>query len=397
MDETQTTNLIETVVTYQGNTPARAKKLAAAGLYAATYLDAYRNNYVYGMGLQSSNQLGSLTTSSNYPTLILGRSCKDITMGRYNGMAVTTNGELWVWGQNTYGKNGTGNTNQVAAPRQVGLPGGVKVQKVKTGQYNSLALGEDNQLYVTGYSGYGILGNGTTSGDANQFLKIDFFNGMQIVDMDVFVYGAIAVTNDGNVYVWGLNGGGNRRVGLPASFGTVSTPTLLNPYFTLNSGEKVIKVLTDDYSNYGGGFITDQGRFFGFGYLAYFGGGAVYSAPTNLTPGTLQASEGFTEFTMNNGVALITNQNRLYAAGLNTNGRFGTGNATNLNTVTNITPANLTGVNYGGISLRFNNMYVTTTVTNRYVLYGAGQGVYRQLGRLNEAGSQTLVVVFEDQ
>lgn len=394
MNEMQVKNMIETEVIYNGNTPSRASKIEASDLYAAIYLDPFRNNYVYGMGYQSSNQLGSLTPAYNYPSLILGRACKDITMGRYNGMAVSNNGELWVWGQNTYGKNGTGDEAVVAAPRQVALPNGVKVSRIKTGQYNSLALGEDNQLYVTGYNGYGTLGNGTTSGQANTFEKIAFFNGMTVVDMDVFAYGAIAVTSNGNVYTWGLNSTTNRRMGLPSSVGTASTPTLLNPYFTLNTGEKVIKVSVDDYSNYGGGFITDQGRFFAFGYLNYFGGSG-YNGPTNLTPSSLQTNERVVEFSMNNGVALLTNQNRIYGAGLNTNARFGTGNTNTLSTLTNITPASLNGLTYSGISIGYNNMYVSTTSNKRFVLYGAGHGGYNQLGKLNEAGATTLVVVFE--
>ncbi|MDQ1804594.1 hypothetical protein RAH57_11405 [Chryseobacterium sp. CKR4-1] len=395
IDETEVENLIQTEITYNGNKPARANKVAAADLYAATYIDPYKNNYVYGMGLQSSNQLGALTAGSKYPSLILGRSCKELTMGRYNGMAITTSGELWVWGQNSYGKNGTGNTTTVASPRQVALPGGVKAKKARTGQYNSLVLGEDNQLYVTGYNGYGVLGDGTTTGQADTFTKINFFNGMEVIDMDVFIYGAIAVTSDGNVYTWGLNSTTYRRIGLPTNVGTATTPTLLNSQFTLNSGEKVVKVQVDDYSNYGGGFITDQGRFFAFGYMLYFGGGSVYSGPTNLTP-NLQSGERFTEFSMNNGVAFITNQNNIYGVGLNTNGRFGTGNTNTLNTVTSITPAHLNGFEYSGVSLGYNNMYLPAS-NKRNVLYGAGQGAYRQLGRLNESGSNILVPVYEDK
>ncbi|ASW75278.1 hypothetical protein IQ37_19070 [Chryseobacterium piperi] len=392
MTENEVAIMIENETKYDGNVPSRATKVAAVDYYAATYIDPYRDNYVYGMGAGTYNQLGALGASTYYPSLVLGRSCKDITMGYYNGMAITNNGELWVWGLNTNGKNGTGNTTTVASPRQVGLPGGIKVKKVQTGRNNTLALGEDNQLYVTGSNTYGILGNGKRSGQALTFTKIDFFNGMEIVDMDVNIYGAIAVASNGNVYVWGYNYTTYRVLGLPTNTGYVLTPVLLNPHFTLASGEKVVKVSMDDLSTLGGGFITDQGRFFAFSNISNYGGGSGYQAPTNLTPSTLQTGERFTKFSMNNGVGLITNQNRIYGAGLNYGSRFGTGNANTLSTLTNITPANLADLQYSGISLGYNNMYLTLS-NKRFVLYGAGSS--KQLGKLNEGGKTTLSVVFE--
>jgi alpha-tubulin suppressor-like RCC1 family protein len=35
-------------------------------------------------------------------------------------MATKTDGTLWTWGQNSYGKLGLGNTTEYASPKQVG-------------------------------------------------------------------------------------------------------------------------------------------------------------------------------------------------------------------------------------------------------------------------------------
>ncbi|KFF73771.1 hypothetical protein HX13_18470 [Chryseobacterium sp. P1-3] len=397
LDKSSVINIIEQEIIYNGKVPARATKIAAGHYYAAIYTDASRGNVVYGMGYQNNNQIGTVTNgTNNYPRAVFDRTSADIDMGYYNGAAVTANGELWVWGYNNNGKNGTGNTTTVNAPRKISLPGGVSASKVRTGYYNTLVLGTDKKLYVSGYAGYGTLGNGTTSGDALNFQKIPFFDNQEVVDMDVFYYGAIAVTSNGNVYVWGTNSTTSRRLGLPTNVSVASTPTLLNPNFTLNAGESVVKVVLDDGSFDGGGFITNQGRYFAFGYLYYHGGGGVYAGPTNITA-ALQTGERFSDISMYYGVGLLTNQNKIYVAGSSTNGKLGTGSTAFVASLTSVTPATSpVGNVYTGISLGYYNMYVTTSSAGgKNKIYGAGYGANNQLGRTNESGSNSLVVVFE--
>jgi VCBS repeat-containing protein len=73
---------------------------------------------------------------------------KKISAGAYHSMAIDSYGNLWTWGQNTYGQLGDGTTNYSATPIHI-MPG-TKFIDCSAGYYHSLAISSDGSLYGWG-------------------------------------------------------------------------------------------------------------------------------------------------------------------------------------------------------------------------------------------------------
>ena len=83
--------------------------------------------------------------------------------GKVFSSAVKTDGTLWTWGANNYGKLGLGNTISKSSPNQVGaLTNWVTVSK-GTFSMHSLATTTGSALWVWGRGADGALGLGNTT------------------------------------------------------------------------------------------------------------------------------------------------------------------------------------------------------------------------------------------
>lgn len=80
-------------------------------------------------------------------------------------LVITTDGNAWAWGDNTYGKLGIGAAYQtcVSTPTKVQLPAGVKAVSAANGdEYSAFILGDNGKVYAMGRNNNGQLGDGTT-------------------------------------------------------------------------------------------------------------------------------------------------------------------------------------------------------------------------------------------
>ncbi len=79
-------------------------------------------------------------------------------------MAITTAGNVWAWGDNSYGKLGTNGALQICnpTPTKVQMPAGVKAIALAAGdEYTTFILGDNGKIYSMGRNNNGQLGNGT--------------------------------------------------------------------------------------------------------------------------------------------------------------------------------------------------------------------------------------------
>src|SRR5205085_941930 len=82
--------------------------------------------------------------------------------GSWHSLAAKTDGTVWAWGQNIYGQLGNNTTSFSAnpAPAQVsGVDSGVSVA---AGDGSSIAVSSDGRVWTWGQNTYGQLGDGTT-------------------------------------------------------------------------------------------------------------------------------------------------------------------------------------------------------------------------------------------
>jgi alpha-tubulin suppressor-like RCC1 family protein len=190
------------------NTPVQVSNLSdikaiGAGEY---YSLALKNDgTVWAWGHGGDGQLGNGTnTNSNTPVQVSNLSdIKAIGAGDFHSLALKNDGTVWAWGYNSAGQLGDGTNTDSNTPVQVSNLSGV--QAVAGGIFHSLALKNDGTVWAWGYNSFGQLGNSTTI-DSNTPVQVSNLSGVQAVaDCG---YHSLALKNDGTVWAWGHNGRG---------------------------------------------------------------------------------------------------------------------------------------------------------------------------------------------
>ncbi|KAK0179955.1 hypothetical protein PV327_005649 [Microctonus hyperodae] len=164
---------------------------------------------VYGWGQNTCGQVGSgISTNQNTPRKInsglTGKKIVQIYCGQTSSMAVTNNGEVYAWGNNSVGQLGIGSyINQLSPQRVTGLVG-VVIEKVVCGYSHTMALTDEGDLYVWGGNGYGQLGLGTKS-NACQPVKLSIPEMGRICDIAAIHYNHISavLAEGGKIFMWG--------------------------------------------------------------------------------------------------------------------------------------------------------------------------------------------------
>lgn len=147
---------------------------------------------------------GNITTK--IATISLPLNITAVSGGDMHSVAVNVDGSIWTWGNNDHGQLGDGTKINKYKPIVVkGLP---KVTKVAAGGDHTLALDEDGNVWAWGNDEYGQLGVG--DGNSNKYrsypIKINSIN--NIIDISAGEDFSLAVRNDGTVWAWGYNAHG---------------------------------------------------------------------------------------------------------------------------------------------------------------------------------------------
>lgn len=141
---------------------------------------------------------------------------------------LATDGTVHAAGYNGYGQLGQGDTTNRNLFNQTPVLSGITQLAVGSQRYKHvLALkvdGNTNYVYSWGYNNQGQLGSGNTT-QANIPMQIQYFNtnSIKIVDIRASYYSSYALADNGDLYSWGYNNGGQLGVG---SVTAMSTPTL---------------------------------------------------------------------------------------------------------------------------------------------------------------------------
>ena len=178
---------------------------------------ALSDNNLYGWGSNSYGAGGSSGSYTTTPQQIAG-SYVAIASGTYHNMAIDTAGNIWTIGDNSYGQLGNKSTTSSKKPVKVIMPTGVTFANIAAGNYTSVAIDSEGNLWTWGRNNYGQLGNGT-SGDTNVLVPTKITSGIKFIKVQLNDSTGVALTEDGYLYTWGSFYTGN------GSSGTVLTPT----------------------------------------------------------------------------------------------------------------------------------------------------------------------------
>mgnify|MGYP002625338716 CR=1 FL=1 len=209
---------------------------------------------------------------------------------------IDENNDLYVWGDNTHGVLGTGDTNDVEAPTKIME----NIKKVCFAQNDDLAiLSLDGSLYTCGWNEKGWLGDGSCD-DKHTPNKI-------LDDVDDMIFGR-AITYSGELYAWGNNASGQ--------IGDGTFETRLEPVKVMENVKKVrtgggnVLALTTDDSLYSMGQLTE-----------YYGGTYVDSnidhrKPSRIMEGIIDMDAGYAH------AGAVNKNGELYMWGSNMNGQL---------------------------------------------------------------------------
>ena len=120
-------------------------------------------------------------------------------------MAVTDKGEVYSWGGNTKGELGRRNCIETIGVHKVGIPTTVVIGKIACGQSHTLALSTRGDLYVWGDNTHGQLGLGNK--DSVCFpVKLQVEEMGKVLDVAATPFDdiSVAMSEYNQIYIWGL-------------------------------------------------------------------------------------------------------------------------------------------------------------------------------------------------
>jgi alpha-tubulin suppressor-like RCC1 family protein len=212
---------------------------------------------LYTWGGNTSGQLGDGTTANSsipLPVDLSGEQVKQVAAGNATSYALLQNGTLWAWGRGDLGQLGVGwPTAYEATPVQItGL--GANVKAVAAGATHALAITTENELYAWGNNANGQLGDGTTD-SANSPIKVaELGNNVTAITAGNGFSAALA---GGALYTWGANAFGQLGTG---TLQEQSRPTRvsLSGVSQISAGSSFLLALTSSGNAYAWGANTSQ-------------------------------------------------------------------------------------------------------------------------------------------
>ena len=179
-------------------------KIAAGGRGSAALTS---NGELWCWGDNPNGQVGNGNTTNQGSPVQIGSDTnwKELNCGRNHKLAIKTNGTLWAWGQNSSSQLGDGTSTQRTSPVQIGS---VTTWKMAVGgQNHSLALRTNGTLWSWGANNDGVTGLGNTNpsptssptqiGTATDWAFVAAGNTF-----------SFAIKTNGTLWAWGRNGSG---------------------------------------------------------------------------------------------------------------------------------------------------------------------------------------------
>ena len=140
-----------------------------------------------------------------------------VDAGNYHTSAIKTDGTLWSWGLNNKGQLGDG-TDGTANNKNIPVQedsNSTNWTSVSAGGTHTVALKSNGELWAWGNNSYGRLGDGANSGISNVPIQ-EHFNATDWKSISVGYSHTVAIKNNGKLYAWGRNNNGQLGDGTTA-------------------------------------------------------------------------------------------------------------------------------------------------------------------------------------
>ena len=169
--------------------------------------DYFRSGNLWSWGDNTFGPLGDNTgvkKSSPVQTIAYGVNWKQVSnFGNYHAAAIKTDGTLWCWGLGSSGVLGDNTITSRSSPVQT-VTFGTNWVQVACGGDHTVAIKTDGTLWAWGNNAtYGALGNNTVTARSSPVQTVVFgTNWKQVACGNSF---SAAVKTDGTLWAWGYN------------------------------------------------------------------------------------------------------------------------------------------------------------------------------------------------
>ncbi|MFZ5948284.1 MAG: T9SS type A sorting domain-containing protein [Stygiobacter sp.] len=288
----------------------------------------------YGWGYGNAGQLGNndWTSVNTLPTEVTtsgalnGKIIKQIACGDYHTIALTIDGQVYSWGRNDYGQLGNSNQQNSNVPvKTLGLA--KTIIQIAAGSRHSVALASDGTIFTWGNNDYGQLGDGNKTTIKNLPIEVNqtgSLSGKTVIQVAAGSNHTLALTSDGLVYAWGNNDSGQLGDGT----NTLSTNAV--PVSTLGvlKDKKIIKIAAGSKHSIA---LASDGTVYTWGdnWRGALGTGNYFNSKVPVAVSTTGALNGkkIIQISAGSGHSIaLASDGKIYTWGDNSYGQLGNGN-----------------------------------------------------------------------
>jgi alpha-tubulin suppressor-like RCC1 family protein len=275
---------------------------------------------VLAWGIGTSGQLGNgATTSTSAPVQVRLPSQVHVTAiaaGDNFGLALTSTGSVYAWGDNSTGELGAGSALAFSStPLAVGFPPNVSIASIAAGRTHALALSTTGSVYGWGDNSTGELAGGSSAASSPAPVLIPVHAGRVITAVAAGNGFNVVLDSTGLAWAWGLNSAGQTAGN---SFATIPSPVYIPgaPIVTeVSAGDRF------------GLALTTSGQVYSWGAnnVGQLGDGIAGNSPRPV-PVSLPAGSAVSGIAAGNTAALaLTSTGQVLAWGDNSVGQAGNG------------------------------------------------------------------------
>ncbi|KAH9314061.1 hypothetical protein KI387_022688, partial [Taxus chinensis] len=125
-----------------------------------------------------------------------------VACGAAHTLALTGSGEVYSFGQGTFGALGSGNMESYSTPVQIDELWGLGIIQIACGENHSAALSVDGQVFTWGRGKYGQLGHGSVQNESRP-VQVKGLADQMIVQIICGGDHTMAINNEGTLFSWG--------------------------------------------------------------------------------------------------------------------------------------------------------------------------------------------------
>ena len=197
------TNRTTPVTTFAGGT--NWKQVAGGFSHTAAIKT---DGTLWTWGYNTNGQLGDnavISRSTPVTTFAGGTNWKQVSGGENHTAAIKTDGTLWTWGFNGYGQIGDNTATNRSTPVTT-FAGGTNWKQVACGNNHTAAIKTDGTLWTWGGNSFGRLGDNTA---VNRSTPVTTFaGGTNWKQVSCGGNHTAAIKTDGTLWIWGNNASG---------------------------------------------------------------------------------------------------------------------------------------------------------------------------------------------